>query len=73
MDTTKILEFVAAGFRLDQCKPANGSKIKVITTHLNVFTARYESFLGNNYFETTCNFRFKKGEDVYAWKYLTKK
>lgn len=71
-NTNPVLEFIAAGFRLSDAKPANGS-IKVITNHLNVFTARYENFLGNNCFETTCDFEFKDGEDVYAWKYVSKK
>lgn len=72
-NTNPVLEFIAAGFRLSDAKPANGSKIKVITNHLNVFKARYENFLGNNCFETTCDFEFKDGEDVLAWKYLSKK
>lgn len=72
-NTNPVLEFVAAGFRLSEVKPANGSKIKVITNHLNVFIARYENFLGNNCFETTEEFQFKNGEDVFAWKYITEK
>lgn len=64
----KVLEFIGAGFRLENNKPVYGSRCMVITDQLNVYTAVFSS---NKEFRI--NGVLTNNEIVIAWKYIKQK
>jgi hypothetical protein len=64
----KVLEFIGAGFRLENSKPFYGSQCIVITDQLNIYTAVFSL---NKEFRI--NGVLVNNENVIAWKYVKQK
>lgn len=63
-----ILQFIAAGYKVEAGLPYPGAKVRVITNELNVYDAVFLGGVSNTW---QYDSNFVEFEKIIAWKYLT--